>query len=399
MLHRVQRVLARSQDSRRVWGGTFHGTGARLLRMYGEWIGMNPRFTIHDRGDSEDLMKTLVSELELSKNDKKFPKKGTCVAIYSYCVNSGLSLTIVLRSHFRSSEAYAEPLSRLFGAYEQRKHELAVLDYDDLLLKWVELLEHEEVGPRIRARFDCVLVDEYQDTNTLQAKMLKRLCPDGKGLTVVGDDAQSIYSFRAATVRNILDFPKQFPGTTVVKLEQNYRSTQPLLESSNRVITEARERYTKKLWSARNEGIRPQLLSCRDQNEQTDFIIRRILDHHQSGIPFRDQAVLFRASHHSITLEAELSRHDIAYVKYGGLKFAESAHVKDTLSFLRLAENYRDLVGGVRLLQLLPGVGGQDRLATDQAVDSPRGQFSGMDRHQTAVQGGQIVASTGPFAA
>jgi DNA helicase-2/ATP-dependent DNA helicase PcrA len=357
MLRRAQRVVSRSVDSRQVWGGTFHATGTRLLRIYGELIEMDGRFTMHDRSDSEDLMKGLLAELKLAQDDRKFPKKGTCMAIHSFCVNSGMPLARVLQSFYPSLTEYAPPLERLFAAYTQRKGELSVLDYDDLLLKWLELLEHPEAGERIRARFDGVLVDEYQDTNPLQAKLIKALCPEGQGLTVVGDDAQSIYAFRAATVRNILDFPKQFPGTTVVKLEQNYRSTPPLLEASNRVMAEAREKYTKKLWSARKEGPRPQLVTCYDQDEQTEFVVRRILEHRRSGIALRSQAVLFRASHHSIALEAELAHHDIPFVKYGGLKFVESAHVKDLMSLLRLAENPRDLVAGTRALSLLPGIG------------------------------------------
>jgi len=357
MLSRAQRVLPKNRNSGRVWAGTFHGTGARLLRMYGEAIGLNPRFTIHDRGDSEDLMRSLVVELKLNKDDKKFPKKGTLMAIHSFSVNAGRTLNQVLKSNFSGHAARQGPLKKLFTAYERRKQQLAVFDYDDLLVRWCELLEHDEVGSRIRERFDHVLVDEYQDTNPLQSRLLKLLRPDGRGLTVVGDDAQSIYSFRAATVRNILDFPKQFPKARVVKLEQNYRSTEPLLAASNQVIAAAREQYKKKLWSDRREGSRPQLITCHDEDEQSEFIVGRILDHKKAGIPLREQAVLFRASHHSISLETELARHNIPFVKYGGLKFVEAAHVKDLMSFLRLAENPRDVVAGTRVLTLLPGIG------------------------------------------
>ena len=202
-----------------------------------------------------------------------------------------------------------------------------------------------------------MLVDEYQDTNTLQADILYALSPEGKGLTVVGDDAQSIYAFRAATVRNILDFPKHYPNATIVTLEQNYRSTQPILEATNRVIGLARERYTKNLWSERAEGERPRLVNCEDDADQAEYVIRRILEHREAGVDLRRQAVLFRASHHSILLEAELARANIPFHKYGGLKFVETAHVKDLMAFLRLAENPRDVVSGSRLLPLLPGIG------------------------------------------
>ena len=213
------------------------------------------------------------------------------------------------------------------------------------------------VGDAVRKLFDCILIDEYQDTNTLQADILYALSPEGKGLTVVGDDAQSIYAFRAATVRNILDFPKHYPDATIVTLEQNYRSTQPILEATNQVIGLARERYTKNLWSERAEGQRPVLVNCEDDGDQATYVIRRILEHREAGIDLRRQAVLFRASHHSILLEAELARAGIPFHKYGGLKFIETAHVKDLMAFLRLAENPRDMVAGSRLLPLLPGVG------------------------------------------
>ena len=392
MLRRVQAALKQAEIGQKVWGGTFHATGTRLLRMHGESIGLNPRFTIHDRADSEDLMKALVAELNLSRNDSKFPKKGTCAAIHSFCVNSGQPLSHVLEHHFDDYADRQDPLERLFAAYVKRKHELSVLDFDDLLLKWLELLEHPEAGERIRGRFDCVLVDEYQDTNALQARLIKRLCPKGKGLTVVGDDAQSIYSFRAATVRNILDFPKQFPGTTVIKLEQNYRSTQPLLEASNRLISEATEQYVKKLWSARQQGLQPQLVECWDQNEQSEFVVQRILDHRQAGIPLRQQAVLFRASFHSIVLEAELARHDIPFVKYGGLKLVESAHVKDLVSLLRLAENQRDVVAGTRALSLLPGIGPKKATQLMEALADCESGFTAWAQDKASRQVGRFVA-------
>ena len=241
--------------------------------------------------------------------------------------------------------------------------------YDDLLVKWAELMEHEEIGPCIRERFDCVLVHEYQDTNCLQSRILKGLRPSGRGLTVVGDDAQSIYSFRAATIRNILDFPAQFPGTQVIALEQNYRSTLPILDAGNRVIAESKEGYVKNLWSDRAAGPRPQLIACDTDRDQVDFIVNRILQYQRDGVPLAQQAVLFRTGHHSILLEAELSRHEITFVKYGGLKFVESAHVKDLLSILRLAENPADLVAGGRALKLLPGIGPKKALQLQSLLD------------------------------
>ena len=248
-------------------------------------------------------------------------------------------------------------MRRLFQAYAERKRQHNVFDFDDLLLFWDKLLADPSAGEAVRQRFDCVLVDEYQDTNPVQARILQRLCPDGTGLTVVGDDAQSIYSFRGATVRNILDFPRQFRGTTVVKLEENYRSTEPILEAANAVIAQASEGYGKRLWSSRTEGERPRLVACADEYAEARHVVEQILQHHKAGIPLKQQAVLFRASHHSLAVEMELARRKIAFHKYGGLKFAEAAHVKDLVAFLRLAENPRDVVSGLRLLKLLPGIG------------------------------------------
>ncbi len=343
--------------STRVWGGTFHAVATRLLRRHGKAIGLPASFTIHDRSDSEDLLNVVRTDLKLAKTDKRFPKKGTCMSIYSRCVNARQKLTRVLKNHFPWCRDWSEELKKLFNGYVDRKESAGVLDYDDLLVYFSALLADEKIGPIIRKQFDCVLIDEYQDTNVLQSEILYGLSPDGKGVTVVGDDAQSIYAFRAATVRNILDFPRHYEGATVVTLEQNYRSTEPILKASNRVIEVAPERFTKNLWSQRTDGEQPALVSCEDEDDQAEFVIRRILAHRESGIDLRRQAVLFRASHHSMVLEAELARCDIPFHKYGGLKFVETAHVKDLMAFLRLAENPRDVVSGTRLLPLLPGIG------------------------------------------
>jgi ATP-dependent DNA helicase UvrD/PcrA len=365
MLRRVEGILRRLEvegsgrgvGAGKVWGGTFHATATRLLRLHGRTIGLEPSFTILDRGDAEDLMGVLRADLGLSKNDRRFPLKSTCMDIYSRCVNARETVEEAVEVHFPWCKDEEEGLRTLFSAYVDRKGEQSVLDYDDLLLFWHGLLTDPRAARSIRARFDCVLVDEYQDTNVLQAEILQMLCPGGKSLTVVGDDAQAIYSFRAATVRNILDFPAQFPGAVIVTLEQNYRSTQPILDATNEVIAGAAERHAKNLWSRRLDGGRPQLVACEDEDEQTDYVIRTVLEHREAGIPLRRQAVLFRASHHSLALELELARRNIPFHKYGGLRFVETAHVKDLLAFLRLAENPRDLMAGTRVLMLLPGVG------------------------------------------
>jgi DNA helicase II / ATP-dependent DNA helicase PcrA len=392
MLRRVEGILRRLEVERsgrsvgagKVWGGTFHATATRLLRLHGRTIGLEPSFTILDRGDAEDLMGVLRSDLGLSKNDRRFPLKSTCMDIYSRCVNARETVEEAVEVHFPWCKDEVEGLRTLFSAYVDRKGEQSVLDYDDLLLFWHGLLTDPRAARSIRARFDCVLVDEYQDTNVLQAEILQMLCPGGKSLTVVGDDAQAIYSFRAATVRNILDFPAQFPGAVIVTLEQNYRSTQPILDATNEVIAGAAERHAKNLWSRRLDGGKPQLVACEDEDEQTDYVIRSVLEHREAGIPLRRQAVLFRASHHSLALELELARRNIPFHKYGGLRFVETAHVKDLLAFLRLAENPRDLMAGTRVLMLLPGVGPKKaRTLMD-------------DLAARAAPGGAAAASGGP---
>jgi len=357
----VQPATSRSAlsalSTRDVWGGTFHAVATRLLRQHGKLIGLEPEFTIIDRADAEDLMNVLRSELELARTNKRFPLKGTCLDIYSRVVNTQLPLEQVLKDSFPWVADELEGLKKLFVAFTDRKEQQQTLDYDDLLLFWHALMNEPGCGETVRHKFDCVLVDEYQDTNTLQAEIVRGLTPTGRGLTVVGDDAQSIYSFRAATVRNILDFPGQFPETTVLPLEQNYRSTQPILAATNRVIALAKEGHRKELWSNRQDGGPPRLVTCRDESEQTDYVVEQILSLRETGVALKQQAVLFRAAHHSLQLELELSRRNIPFHKYGGLKFVEAAHIKDMLAFLRLSENPRDSVSALRILLLLPGIG------------------------------------------
>jgi DNA helicase-2/ATP-dependent DNA helicase PcrA len=342
------------------WAGTFHGIGARLLRIYAEQIGLNVDFTIHDREDSADLMNLSRHALGLSKTDSRFPTKGTCLSIYSRTVNSEAPLNEVLRRHYPWVAGWEEQLKQLFAAYVDAKQAQSVLDYDDLLLYWAQMVSAPELAEDIGKRFDHVMVDEYQDTNRLQSSILLALKPGGRGLTVVGDDAQSIYSFRAATVRNILDFPKEFsPAAEVITLDRNYRSTQPILAAANGVIDLARERFTKNLWSDRQSAERPTLLTVKDENDQANYIVEQVLENREAGITLKQQAVLFRASSHSGPLEVALTRRNIPFVKFGGLKFLDSAHVKDMLAILRFAQNPRDRVAGFRLLQFLPGVGSQ----------------------------------------
>ena len=340
------------------WAGTFHAIGARLLREYAHQIGLDPAFTIHDREDSADLMNLIRHDLGLSKQESRFPTKATCLAIYSRAVNGEQELAAVLAKSFPWCCPWEDALRDLFAAYTDAKQRQHVLDYDDLLLYWAQMMDEPPIAEDVAGRFDHVLVDEYQDTNRLQASILLKLKPDGRGLTVVGDDAQSIYSFRAATVRNILEFPDQFARpATVVTLERNYRSTEPILAASNAVIGLAAERFTKNLWSGRPSSERPKLVTVAEEIDQARYVAARVLENRESGTALKAQAVLFRASHHSAPLEVELALRGIPFVKFGGLKFLDTAHVKDVLACLRWAENPRDRVAGFRVLQLLPGIG------------------------------------------
>jgi DNA helicase II / ATP-dependent DNA helicase PcrA len=364
MTRRVTRIASEALGARAAvaqgltWSGTFHGIGARLLREYADLIGLAPTFTINDREDSADLMNLVRHELGLSAKERRFPAKGTCFAIYSRVVNTGAALADVLANAFPWCREWEADLRMLFATYVEAKQKQSVLDYDDLLLYWSLMAEQPAIAADLAGRFDHVLVDEYQDTNRLQASILLALKPDGRGLTVVGDDAQSIYSFRGATVRNILDFPTHFdPPAKQVTLERNYRSTQPILAASNAVIELATERFTKNLWTDKASAQRPRLVSVADEADQARYVVEQVLEAREAGMKLKAQAVLFRAAHHSAALEVELTRRNIPFVKFGGLKFLDSVHVKDVLAVLRWAENPRDRVAGFRVMQLLPGVG------------------------------------------
>ncbi len=381
MLRRVDALLADRQAGGgraggRVWGGTFHAVAARLLRIHARDLGLQPDFTILDRADAEDLLHVARTALRLGGDGVRFPQKSTCLDIYSRCIDSQAPLAEVLPVAFPWCEPAREGLALLFARYTDAKDEQQVLDYDDLLLFWRALLADPAAGARVRARFDHVLVDEFQDTNVLQADIVSFLRPGGRGVTCVGDDAQAIYGFRAATVRNILDFEQRFPGATVLTLERNYRSTAPILAATNAIMAAAAERRDKTLWTERPGGARPILVTCRDEDEQTAYVCERILEHREQGTPLTRQAVLFRAQHHSLALEIELSRRNVPFRKYGGLRFAETAHVKDLAAFLRLAENPRDATAGLRVLGLVPGIGPATAATLRETLLAGSGDFA-----------------------
>ena len=358
MLGRAERLVGSA--SSRVQGGTFHATGHRLLRQFGRFAGLPAEFSIMDQGDAVDLMGIARASLGVGKKDKRFPKKETLHWVYSRHVNTEFPIEDILHEGAPQLLDYAGDLNRIFAEYVSRKQERGLLDYDDLLLGWALMLEASpELASRIGGMYDHLLVDEYQDTNQLQSRVLRGMCTAHRNITVVGDDAQSIYSFRGSTQRNILDFPKHFPGATLVTLAQNYRSTQPILDVTNTVISRALERFSKNLWTKRAGGEQPWLVTVRDEQEQTRFVVDRVLELHEEGIPLREMAVLFRAGYMSADLEIELANRKIPFEKWGGLKFLEAAHVKDVVAFLRVIDNPRDEVSWYRVLMLMPGIGDQ----------------------------------------
>jgi DNA helicase-2/ATP-dependent DNA helicase PcrA len=366
MLSRAERLVG--SNSKRVHGGTFHATAHRLLRRYGPAAGLPKDFTIMDQGDSADLMQLSRAQLGYAAKIKRFPKKETLQYVYSRHINTGIPVEDIVRDEYAQFVDYLEDFGKIYGDYVRRKQERNLVDYDDLLLFWALMLEASpELRQQIGGMYDHILVDEYQDTNVLQARILRGMCGSHANITVVGDDAQSIYSFRGANFRNILDFPKQFAGATTVTLEQNYRSTQPILSVTNTLISRAAERFTKNLWTERAGGETPWLVAARDEQQQTRFVVDRILELHEEGTPLREIAVLFRAGYMSADLEIELTNRKIPFEKWGGLKFLEAAHVKDVLAFLRILENPRDEVSWYRLLLLLPGIGDATARA---AIDS-----------------------------
>ncbi len=356
------------------WCGTFHAAAARMLRIYGGGIGVRADFTVLDEADSRDLLGAILHQLVPDKDARKaFPSAGMLYRIQSYAVNRRCSLAEAVVS--LSAEQFSgilEGLTAVCREYAARKQAANALDYDDLLVRWHDLLRSDR-GTACRNLFDHVMVDEYQDTNILQAEILEELCRPHRNVMVVGDDAQAIYAFRGATVDNILEFPGVFPGAVRLTLEQNYRSTQPILDAANALIREAVEGFDKSLFTDRRGGDPPEIRRCVDAHDEARCVATAIARAwRQGGTPLREQAVLFRSAFHSFRLELALQQEQIPYRKFGGPRFAESAHVKDVLAFLRCRQNPRDEAAWRRILKLLPGVGGATAARIfRQVIDSP----------------------------
>ena len=354
----LARVAAVSTDraASRVWGGTFHSTANRLLRNFGQSAGLAPGFTVLDQSDATDLMGIVRTDEGFAERGRRFPRKETVAGIYSRMVSSQAKLGEVLERDYPWCADHADDLRTIFTAYTARKRSHQVLDYDDLLLFWRGLTV-SSVGEALRDLFDHILIDEYQDTNPIQADIVHGMCRPDTDLCAVGDDAQAIYGFRAATVANMWHFADRFPGATQVTLEQNYRSTMPILAVANAVLAQSDQHYAKELWSSRPHGLTPVLRTHHDEGAQSAAVATAVLDARERGIDLRQQAVLFRAGHHADGLELELTRRDIPFVKYGGLKYLESAHVKDLLALLRILDNPADQLAWHRVLASMEGVG------------------------------------------
>ena len=376
MLQRAARLTG-DQRAARVAGGTFHAVANRILRQHGTAVGLDPAFTIIDSSDTGELLGVLRHDLGLGAKGRRFPRKDTVASVYSRMVNAQVPLAEVLDRWYPWCRHEVDDLRRLFAAYTDRKRAAGVLDYDDLLLYWRALAQSPEVGPLLEEQFAHVLVDEYQDTNAVQADILSGLCGRLGNVCAVGDDAQAIYGFRAASPEHMLAFPERFAGTTVVTLSQNYRSTSPILATANRVIAVASKGFAKDLWSDRPGLHRPVLSACHDETAQADLVCDRVLEHRERGVALHDQAVLFRTGHHAAAVELELGRRNIPFVKYGGLKFLEAAHVKDALAFLRILDNPHDELAWHRVLGLLDGIGPATvrRLLAAYGDDDPLGRF------------------------
>jgi DNA helicase II / ATP-dependent DNA helicase PcrA len=369
MIRRAQAVVAevmtdrgkagdRSVVSRLIWACTFHSVGSRILRLYAKHLGLDPSFTVLDRSDAGDLMDVVRHELGFSAKDKRFPRKDVCLAIYSYRVNTRLSLKQTLEEQFPWCREWEADLTLLYREYVGRKQKNRALDFDDLLLYWHVMMQTPALAQSLSKNFDHVLVDEYQDTSTLQGEIVHALKPDGKGITVVGDDAQAIYSFRAAAVENIMGFADRYkPKAEMVVLAQNYRSTQQILDSANALMSDGARQHRKTLMGTRQSAQKPFYVALDDAQAQAEYITGKILHTREIGGSLKRHAILFRSSHHSDVLEVELAKKNIPFVKYGGLKFLEAAHVKDMMSVLRWADNPRNSVSGFRVLKLQPGFG------------------------------------------
>jgi DNA helicase-2/ATP-dependent DNA helicase PcrA len=356
MLARVERLVGES--SRAVAGGTFHSFANTVLRRFGGVMGLKPNFTILDRSDMEDVLNLLRTRVGLASRERRFPKKGTLAEVISMARNKQRDLKEEIELDFPHLLEHEAEIVELAAKYDEYKRERGILDYDDLLYRMLELLQqYQRAREQLSDTYRYIMIDEYQDTNLVQAELVRLLSMRHQNVMAVGDDAQSIYSFRGANFRNIMDFPRLFPNARIIKLEENYRSLQGILDVANEVISRAAEKYTKALFTRRKGEFRPLLVRAQDEHMQSRFVAERILELREEGMELSEMAVLFRSSFHSFDLELELQRRDIPFIKRGGFKFIETAHIKDVLAHMRIVANPTDAVSWLRALTIVPGVG------------------------------------------
>ncbi len=363
MMQRINVLLGREEPS--LWGGTFHSIGHRLLRRHASAIGYQRDFTILDRDDARHLLSTCRTEAQAAMKMDSFPKADALADIFSLAVNTHQPIAEVLARQFRTLAPLADPIAELQRAYAQRKREGNVMDFDDLLALWLELFQaRPEICEQYQRQFQFILVDEYQDTNSLQCDLIDLVAARHHNVMVVGDDAQSIYSWRGANYQNILQFPRRYPKAALYRIESNYRSTPQILEVANAAIAANQNQFPKSLAPVRPPGPMPVVVTCQDASEQSAFVAHRLAALHTSGIPLNQMAILYRSHFHALEMQMELTRRNLPFEVTSGIRFFEQAHIKDVTSYLRLLTNPRDEVAFKRLIQFLPGIGAKtaDRL-------------------------------------
>jgi DNA helicase-2/ATP-dependent DNA helicase PcrA len=377
MLKRASQLL----DNRceRVAGGTFHSFSHAVLRKYASKIGFNSDFSIIDRTDAEQLISMLRKEMGAFSRDRSFPRKQTLYNIFSRAVNKVLSVEDVVLNDYPHFSSHIDAVAALSNAYRKQKVKNNFFDYDDLLIYLEMLLKnHSDVRDKICSTYHYVMVDEYQDTNKIQAEIIYLLAGIDKNVMVVGDDSQSIYAFRGANIENIMRFPEVFPGTRIIRLEENYRSVQPILKLTNVIIERATQKYSKILFTRKTGGSLPMLVNTRSENNQSRFVVKKIKEVNRKGIPLHQIAVLFRASFHSFDLEIELSKVGIPFIKVGGFKFIESAHIKDVLAHLRVLSNPLDRISWYRILLLLDNIGPKTAVDIYETILAEKAGYTGI---------------------
>jgi DNA helicase-2/ATP-dependent DNA helicase PcrA len=387
MLYRATRLLDRRCEN--VAGGTFHSFGNLILRKYASALGLSSNFAIFDRVDAESLISMLRKELDTATQYRSLPRKHTLANIFSRAVNKMLPIDDVVYDDYPHLTSELEAINSIFHSYQRYKRENNFLDFDDLLVYLQQLLKnHPDIRDRISSSYSYVMVDEYQDTNKIQAEILYLLTGANKNIMVVGDDSQSIYAFRGANFRNIMQFPEMFPGTRIIALEQNYRSVQPILNLTNIIIEQAREKYSKNLFTRRSGGSVPVLVEAQDENDQSTFIVDKIQQLCRQGVELNQIAVLFRAGYHSFDLEIELNRAQLAFIKVGGFKFVESAHIKDVLAHLRVLTSPYDRISWHRILLIIAKIGPATAQKIYEAIRSEASGYTGLLAIQTKTAAG-----------